>query len=166
MSDGWEPIPSFPGYSIREDGAVRHDKNLRPVKPRVNQDNVCYVGLMRDWAQHNRSLARLVAIVFLAPPTDLFNTVIQLDGNPWNCHVSNLMWRPRWYAIKYKRQFERRYHSPIDEPIHAIDKFENFPNSFEAAQRYGLLEEEVVLSIQNNTPAWPTYQEFELVEMH
>lgn len=164
MSD-WEPIVGFPGYSITREGRVRHDKNQRPVRPRYNQYGVPYVGLMRDWQQCSRSLPRLVATMFLAPPTDIFNTPIQLDGDPENCHVDNLMWRPRWYAVKYKRQFEERYDQRIDEPIHAVDKYEQFPNSFEAACRYGLLEKEVVLSIVNNTPAWPTYQEFELVTM-
>jgi hypothetical protein len=122
--------------------------------------------MMRGWQQCSRSIPRLVASTFLSPPTDIFNTPIQLDGDPENCRVDNLMWRPRWYAVKYKRQFEARYHRPIDEPILAVDQHEKFPNSFEAALRYGLLEEEVVLSILNNTPAWPTYQEFELVAMH
>lgn len=161
----WQPIRGFPGYSINSDGQVMHDKNQRLLRLRLNQYGVPYVGLMKDWQQHIRSLPRLVAMAFLAPPTEIFDTPIQLDGDPGNCRVDNLMWRPRWYAVKYKRQFERRYEQPVDEPVHAIHQFEQFPNSFEAACRYGLLEKEVVMSIVNRTPAWPTYQEFELVEM-
>lgn len=164
MSD-WRPIEGFPRYSINSEGEVRHEPNGRPLLPRYNQYGVPYVGLMSGWQQHIRSLPRLVAYTFLPPPTEIFNTPIQLDGNPGNCRAENLMWRPRWYAVKYKRQFGSRFHRPINKPIHAIGKGERFPNSFEAALRYGLLEEEVVLSIENNTPAWPTYQEFELVEM-
>lgn len=164
--DVWKPIRGFPGYSINAKGQVRHDKNKRLVRPRYNQYGTPYVGLMRNWQQCSRSLPRLVAAAFLSSPTDIFNTPIQLDGDPANCRVENLMWRPRWYAVKYKRQFEQRYYDPIDEPIHAIDKMETFPNSFAAACRYGLLEKEVVLSIRNRTPAWPTYQMFELMAMH
>jgi hypothetical protein len=40
-----------------------------------------------------------------------------------------------------------------------------FDDSLAAACRYGLLEREVVLSILNQTPAWPTYQTFELETM-
>lgn len=161
----WVPVQGFPEYSINSEGQIRRDKNRRLLVPRYNQYDVPYVGLMRGWQQCSRSLPRLVATTFLASPTDIFNTPIQLDGNPRNCRVDNIMWRPRWYAVKYKRQFEERYRSPINEPIHAVDQYEKFPNSFEAGVRYGLLEEEVVLSIVNNTPAWPTYQEFELVTM-
>src|SRR4051812_17524359 len=161
----WRSIHGFPNYSISSEGQVLHDKNARLVQPRYNQYGVPYVGLMRGWQQCSRSLPRLVATTFLSPPSDIFNTPIQLDGDPANCRADNLMWRPRWYAVKYKRQFAARYHRPIHQPVHAVGKGETFPNSFEAALRYGLLEEEVVLSVENNTPAWPTYQEFKLVEM-
>jgi len=165
MTDDWASVQGFPGYSVNSEGQVRREKNGRILIPRFNQYGVPYVGLMREWQQCSRSIPRLVANAFLPPPTEIFNTPIQLDGNPKNCRADNLMWRPRWYAVKYKRQFHRPYKDRIHEPIHAIDKYENFPNSFAAARRYGLLEKEVVLSIVNNTPAWPTYQEFELVEM-
>lgn len=165
MSDNWHPIQGFSEYSINPEGEVLHKKNSRLVRPRLNQYGTPYVGLMRDWQQYIRSLPRLVASTFLSPPTDIFNTPIQLDGDPRNCRVDNLMWRPRWYAVKYKRQFEKRYYDPINEPVHSVEEREQFPDSFAAACRYGLLEKEVVLSIINHTPAWPTYQQFELVEM-
>ena len=161
----WRPIYGFPRYSVNEHGEVRHEPNKRRVAPRYNQYGVPYVGLMKDWQQHIRSLPRLVAYAFLPAPSDIFNTPIQLDGDPGNCSAENLMWRPRWYAVKYKRQFGARYHRPINKPIRVIGHGERYRNSFEAALRFGLLEEEVVLSIENRTPAWPTYQEFELVEM-
>jgi hypothetical protein len=162
----WHPVRGFPGYSINREGEVRHDKNERILQPRYNQYGVPYVGLMRNWRQCSRSLPRLVATTFVSEPTDIFNTPIQIDGNPLNCHADNIMWRPRWYAVLYKRQFEERYFDPIDERIIVVDGHETFPDSFSAACRFGLLEREVVLSIKNNTPAWPTYQKFELAEMH
>jgi hypothetical protein len=108
----------------------------------------------------------MVARAFLSEPSDIFDTPIQLDGDPANCNVDNLMWRPRWYAIQYKRQFRERYDNPINTPIRSVADGETFSNSLEAACRYGLLEREVVLSVVNRTPAWPTYQYFELVEMN
>jgi hypothetical protein len=163
--DDWVPVAGFPGYSINPLGQVCRDSTGRLLQPRINQDGVPYVGLMRDWAQCNRSLPLLVARAFLDRPSDIFDTPIQLDGDLSNCRADNLMWRPRQYAIKYKRQFKQRYDSPIESPVRAINERERFPNSFVAACRYGLLEREVVLSIANRTYAWPTYQYFELVEM-
>ena len=156
------PVEGFPGYSVNPLGQVINDASGRIVKPRVNQYGVAYVGLMREWQQCIRSLPRLVARAFLPKPSQYFNTPIQLDGNPLNCRVDNLMWRPNHYAVKYKRQFRERYENPIEKPIRAVDEDEVFPNSLAAATRFGLLEREVVLSILNNTVTWPTYQRFEL----
>jgi len=170
MEDDWVSIKGFPGYSINPLGQVRKDSNGRLIRPRYNQYGVPYVGLMKEWRlgvrqQYTRSLPKLVAQAFLQPPSDIFNTPIQIDGDPSNCRADNIMWRPRWYAVAYKKQFEERYDFPIEEPVRAQNDGERFPNSLVAACRYGLLEREVVLSIQNRTPAWPTYQQFELVEM-
>jgi hypothetical protein len=168
MVDEWLPVEGFPGYSINAFGQVRRDDSGRILIPRFNQDGVPYVGMMRGWKQCTRSLPRLVARAFLNRPNDIFDTPVQIDGNRSNCRADNLMWRPRWYAVLYNRQFdEERYDRPIDAPIQTADEQINevFPNSLAAACRFGLLEREVVLSVLNHVPTWPTYQYFELVEM-
>lgn len=158
----WVPLDSFPGYSVNPLGQVRKDSSGRILQPRINQYGVPYVGLMRDWRQCIRSLPRLIAMTYLQPPSEIFDTPINLDGDRTNCEVDNLMWRPRWYAIYYVNQFKERYEHPIDAPVRAVETEEVFPNSLAAACRYGLLEREVVLSVLNKTPTWPTYQMFEL----
>jgi len=162
----WRPIEGFPGYSINPLGQVSRDSTGRLLVPRFNQYGIPYVGLMRNWQQCSRSLPRLVARAFLPSPSDIFDTPIQIDGDRSNCRMDNLMWRPRWYAVLYNRQFEDRYDHPIEAPIRAVNEGERFPNSLRAASRYGLLEREVVLSVLNRIPAWPTYQYFELVTMN
>jgi len=161
----WVPVEGFPGYSINPLGQVSKDSTGRLLVSRYNQYGVPYVGLMREWQQCSRSLPRLVARAFLPRPSDIFDTPIQIDGDRSNCRMDNLMWRPRWYAVQYNRQFDDRYDHPINSPVRAINERERFPNSLDAACRYGLLEREVVLSIRNRTLAWPTYQSFELVTM-
>ncbi len=164
--DTWVPVEGFPGYSINPLGQVARDSTGRLLVPRFNQYGVPYVGLMREWQQCIRSLPKLVARAFLPNPSEIFDTPVQIDGDRSNCRVDNLMWRPRWYAVLYNRQFEGdRYDSPIDVPVRAVNEGEKFRNSLEAACRYGLLEREVVLSVVNRTPAWPTYQYFEMVQM-
>jgi hypothetical protein len=162
--DEWVPVDGFPGYSVNPLGQVRKDSNGRLLATRINQYGVAYVGLMREWRQHIRSLPRLVAETFIPNSNGIFDTPINLDGDRTNCRVDNLMWRPRWYAVLYIAQFRERYSHPIDNPIRAVETREKFPNSFAAACRYGLLEREVVLSILNRTNAWPTWQHFELIE--
>lgn len=161
MTD-WTLVRGFPLYSVNTLGQVRRDDFDRLVTPQANQTNSVYVPLMRDHKLHQRSLALIVARAFLPPPVPPFNTPINLDGDRWNCHVDNLMWRPLWFARKYHRQFREPYESPINTPLKARDDKEVFGGSFEAACRYGLLERDVVLSVYHNTYAWPTYQIFEL----
>lgn len=164
--DNWQPIEGFSGYSINPLGQVRRDANNRYVAPRFNQDGVPYVGLMRNWGQCTRSLPRLVAHTFIPQHNAVFDTPIQIDGDRSNCRVDNLMWRPRWYAVHYNRQFsDARYPHPIEVPVRVAGEDQTFPNSLTAACTFGLLEREVVLSVLNHIPAWPTYQYFELVEM-
>jgi hypothetical protein len=166
LEDEWVPVSNFPGYSVNPLGQVRKDSTGRVLHTRLNQYGVPYVGLMREWQQCIRSLPRLVATAFLPPSNAIFDTPINLDGDRTNCAVDNLMWRPRWYAIRYLNQFdEERYPHPIQAPVRAMETGEVFDNSLAAACRYGLLEREVVMSVLNKVPTWPTYQMFELAHV-
>jgi hypothetical protein len=121
--------------------------------------------MMQDGEQKHRSVPRLVIHAFKEPHRyEAFDTPINLDGDRHNNHVDNLEWRPRWFAVKYNRQFIIPYHHPIDFPIEDIRTGEVTDNSLECCKRYGLLEEDLVLSILNRTYVWPTYQEFRILE--
>lgn len=162
--EDWVPVQGFPGYSVDSLGQVRRDSSGRVLRPKINQYGVPYVGLMKDWEQKQRSLALLVAKAFIPRALEAFDTPINLDGDRLNCSVENLMWRPRWFAIQYNRQFRERYEHPIERPIRDEKDEEVLPGSLAVAIRYGLLERDVVLSILNRTYAWPTYQVFVVVE--
>ena len=160
----WVPIKDFPGYSVSDEGEVRHDSNMRPLKPQINQFGVAYVCLVQGYDQKKRSLPRLVANAFIPRSLEAFDTPINLDGDRLNCAVDNLMWRPRWFAIRYVQQFKDPYKNRINRPLRALDSSEVHSSSLDAAIRYGLLERDLVLSMLNNTVVWPTYQRFEIVE--
>lgn len=160
----WAPIDGFPGYSVNEEGEVRHDSNLRPLRVQINQFGVPYVCMVRDYEQKKRSLPRLVANAFIPRGLEAFDTPINLDGDRMNCNVDNLMWRPRWFAIRYVQQFKEPPRYRVNRPLRALDSSEVYPTSLEAVIRYGLLERDIVLSMHNNTVVWPTYQRFEVVE--
>jgi hypothetical protein len=161
--DDWVPIEGFSEYSVNRFGDVKFDTFDRLIHPHANQTECVYVSLMRDGIQCQRALAPIVAKAFLSDRVQFFDTPINLDGNRWNCAADNLMWRPRWFAIQYHRQFRHRYYNHINQPVKARGEHEVFDNSFAAAIRYGLLERDVVLSIFNNTYAWPNYMIFERV---
>ncbi len=164
MSERWEPIPLFPDYSVSDHGRVRSDKFGRLISLSVTQYGLVQVGMTRDGVQRHRSVPLLVAKAFIPEPGGPFDTPINLDGDRWNNHFSNLMWRPRWFAIKYNRQFKYPYPNSILEPIRDLKTGEVSANSRACFKRYGLLEQDLVLSILNRTYVWPTYQEFGIVE--
>lgn len=165
MVEQWAPIEHFEGYSVSDHGRVRTDKSGRILALNENQYGLLQVGLMRDGEQRHRSVPLLVAKAFLPQPPGPFDTPINLDSDRHNNHIHNLAWRPRWFAIKYNQQFRHPYELPILAPVVDLKTGEVSENSFECAKKYGLLEQDLVLSILNRTYVWPTYQEFGLLEV-
>lgn len=160
MIERWKRIKRFPEYSVSDHGRIRADRSGRILSLNENQSGLIQVGLMRDGLQYHRSVPLLVAKAFIRPPAGPFDTPINLDGDRRNNHVKNLMWRPRWFAIKYNQQFRYPPENSILAPIEDLKTGEISRNSFECATRYGLLERDLILSIINRTYVWPTYQEF------
>lgn len=164
MEEEWKTIEHFPEYSVSTFGRIRTNKSGRILRLNFNQYGVLQVGLIRDGVQRHRSVPLLVAKAFLWQPPGPFDTPINLDGDRNNNYVTNLEWRPRWFAIRYNRQFIYPYENPITSQIIDIKTGEISDDSFDAAKRYGLLERDVVLSILNRTYVWPTYQQFTVVQ--
>lgn len=162
MEEKWKKIRNF-DYDVSNFGQVRSRKSGRIMRLSMNQYGCVCVGMMKDGEQKHRSVALLVAKAFLTHRYAAFDTPINLDGDRWNNHVDNLEWRPRWFAIKYNRQFKEPYAWPINRPIEDVATQEVSENSLECAIKYGLLEEDVVMSIMNRTVTWPTYQQFQIV---
>lgn len=164
MSERWKQIELFPEYSVSDHGRVRSDKTGRILSLSQNQYGLVNVGLMRDGVQHHRSVPLLVARAFLPQETGPFDTPINRDGDRHNNHVNNLLWRPRWFAIRYNQQFKYPFDNPILIPLEDVKTGEICENSFECAKQFGLLEKDLVASIQSRTYVWPTYQQFRIVE--
>ena len=164
MEERWETIEYFPEYSVSDHGRIRTDKTGRILALNENQFGLLQVGLMRDGEQKHRSVPLLVAKAFIPQSPGPFDTPINLDGDRHNNHVSNLAWRPRWFAIKYNQQFRYTYENPILAPVIELKTGEVSEDSTECAKRYGLLEQDLVLAILNRTYVWPTYQEFGIFE--
>jgi hypothetical protein len=160
----WATIDFFSDYDVSDHGRIRTNKTGRILRMNVNQYGLVQVGLMHDGVQRHRSVPLLVAKAFLPQPAGPYDTPINLDGDRYNNHVSNLLWRPRWFAIRYNQQFRYPFENRIEYPVVDLKTGEISENSLECAKRYGLLEKDLVLSIMNRTYVWPTYQEFGILE--
>lgn len=169
MDEEWCPIKGFSWYSISNYGTVRNDDNGNVLAKRTNQQGILYVGLCKGSQQFNFSVARLVANAFLPPhESEAFDTPINLDGNRGNNYISNLMWRPRWFAVKYHRQFLRGLDKE-NLPVQELETSEKFDSPLLAAICFGLLENHVFVAAWNYTHhgnvsarVWPTNQQFRL----
>lgn len=164
MIERWRPIPESESYAISDHGRVKFTKTNRIKAISLNQQGIPNVNLYYDGVQHRRSVALLVAEAFLKKHSNpRFNTPVNLDGNRKNNHYSNLVWRPRWFAIKYHAQFhngKRGYNVPVRE----IRSGEVFPTSWDAAMRYGLIDRDIMVATMNRTTVFPDGYMFEVVD--
>ncbi len=164
----WLQIQEFPDYSVSNLGRIRKDSTDRIMALAPNNAGVLTAYLVRNGRQYARGVARLVAQHFLPRDVNvLFSTPMHLDGDRTNNAVDNLMWRPRWYALKYVRQFEEFRPPYVDRPLIEMETGLVFANSWEATKHFGLLEGEIARSYHayhgrgEILRAWPSYYRFQ-----
>ncbi|QBZ73615.1 HNH endonuclease [Streptomyces phage RosaAsantewaa] len=156
----WRDILEFPGYSVSDYGYVRNEDTGRLMTLHQNQTGVVNVSLMRNRTQYKRGVANLVATTFMERrPQPAFDSVINLDGDRLNNRVDNLLWRPKWFTIKYFQQF-RVGRISYPRPIEDLETEEPFESSWDAATRIGLLDQQILSSVMNREVVWPTQQRF------
>ena len=168
MPEHWRPTEElgYPGYSVSDLGNIRNDKSERILRTSTNQRGIVKVNLveMPGWPPKTVSVARLVATLFLPPPPEpAYDTPVHLDGNLGNVNAENLMWRPRWFAVRYHSQINgalRRF----KRPIVCIDTDEVFEDCREAAMTYGMLEWDIFADVTNQEGVWPHHYYFTLLD--
>lgn len=153
-------LPDYPGYAINRDGEVLTLETGLMKRRSLNQQGILMVNFSINAKQHVRAVAPLVAHYFLSREDipDHFDTPIHLNGDRTDCRVDNLAWRPRWFAVKYHRQFlpeERFKNFGFQSPVELINTGEVFPTSWEAAIKYGLLDKEIFIATINRTYVFP-----------
>lgn len=161
MNEQWKSIEAFPDYKVSDLGRVYSERLERILTQSPTLQGALTVGLFRDGHQHRRSVKRLVAEAFVEGGTVIFNTPIHLDANQENVEASNLVWRPRWFATSYSRQFkniEDRYRMG---PIINLDTNVEYYNIVEGARRLGLLFYDVWYSIHTGTRVFPHWERFD-----
>lgn len=164
MRQEWVSLETegFPGYEISNDGLVRNEATGRILKLSDNQGGIVRVGMMRrdEGRQVTASLLRLVAKMFVQGRSATFDTPIQLNGNNHDCSAENIMWRPRWFAIAYKQQFAETESPMMRTSMQDVETNRTYNDSREAAIANGLLEADIMKSVVNGSPCFPTWQIF------
>jgi len=157
----WTTLPDFPEYSISSEGRVRNDRfgKLRKIS---YHGGYATVRFYKNHRTVNRTVAHLVAREFVHRPRENFDTPIYLDGDKLNCKASNLMWRPRWFAVRHDQQFRLDLPDTTNR-VRNIHTGELYENVWHVVFDRGVLFNDVVMSITNRTYVFPLYQSFEWV---
>jgi hypothetical protein len=164
FDETWVQIDEFPDYEVSDQGRVRTIKTGYIKVPSENQYGVPHILLMRNGEQHRRGITLLVAEAFLPRLSERFNTPVNLNGDRYDNRVSNLVWRPRWWARQYNEQFRLDYTPAYSGPVADIHTGKEWSTSLEAAKDNGLLDREIFLAILNQTVCFPTMQRFRFVD--
>lgn len=163
MDEIWSVIEMFPNYMISNYGIVLNHDSGRHIKESTNPRGTVKVGLVKGGVQYTRSVRLLVAEAFVPKERDGFDTPINLDGDQHNNVAWNIMWRPRWFAWKYFREFTNPPPSRTRGPVIDIETLEVYDTFSDAGMANGVLTADVWRSIYLKQPTFPTNQMFELV---
>lgn len=158
----WRDIISFPGYAVSNEGRIANVETDRIMSISKNQWGQASVTLRKDRVKYTRTVSGLVADAFIppAPRPDIYNSLINVDGDKMNNQVANIVRRPRWFALKYARQFEQIERYSFG-PIFNITEKLTFPDGWAAILKYGILGNDIFEAIVNRTYVWPTYHLYE-----
>jgi hypothetical protein len=157
----WTEILGFPNYMVSTHGRIRNIKHERLVKMSLTKQGAVKVSLYSENIRVTKSVKVLVAESFLPGRTDQFDTALHLDGNQSNNYIENLVWRPRWFAWKYSRQFDYFDQYSKLGPVFEIRSKVTYLNIAEAGIKNGLLFNEIDFGITNKVAVFPTWQQFE-----
>lgn len=158
----WVELDEFPDYAVSESGEIANIKTGMPRRTSVNQQGIVKISLYKGRELHTRSVALLVAEAFCEGKDPVFDTPIHLDGDRQNCHASNLMWKPRWFAVKYHRQFMEDAFYYADTPVVEKRSGVKYDSVKDACTTLGLYYDHVYQSYIGDIPVPLTWEEFEL----
>ena len=156
-------IEEFPNYEVSNLGNFRkHSRNDGlTLSPTLYGDLT--VGMTKCGRQYRYSAKGIVARVWVDGWTPIFNTPIQKDGDRTNLRASNIVWRPRWFAIAYTKQFQKEEDWWFVGPVVDDTTGESYKTMIEAAIDTGTLVYDLRLGIMNKEPVFPTGSIFKFV---
>jgi hypothetical protein len=160
----WHELEDFPDYAVSNFGEIHNIKTGMPRRTSINQQGIVKISMYQGRELITRSVAPLVAEAFCDGETSLFNTPIHLDGDRENCRADNLMWRPRWFAVQYHRQFHSADFHRMDVHIVELNSGKEYYSVKDACMDLGLYYQDVYNSYVNERMIPLTRQEFRLVD--
>lgn len=164
MSLKLKEIPDFPQYVVAEDGTIFMNDYGRLKKRRSSstQDGQVKITLYKHGVAYTRSLALIVARAWVYNDFDpnIFDTPIHLDNDLRNNHAHNLAWRPRWFSLKYQRQYWNEEYRYATTSVRDTKTGEVYHSLMDVCQKHGLLYVDVLNSCTRGEVVFPTWRTF------
>jgi hypothetical protein len=165
-NERWRTIHEFPRYEISNRGNIFNTFTRRMMRTSHSTFGHIKITLTDyDGIRHTRSVALIVAQMFVAPPNFMSDYLMILDGDLSNVDADNLAWRPRWFAWKYTRQLR------TPQPMHYqnlavrnIDTEIEYDSIIDAGINEGLLFNDIWQSTYTGVDTYPHGSKFEIIE--
>jgi len=157
LEEEWKVIDEYPNYMISNKGEVQNVSTGRLMQLSTNNFGTLRVTVRNSTGIVTKSVRVLVAKAFVDGETEIFNSVINLDGNEENCRADNLAWRPHWFSLRFKRQFG--YEFPMSyytTRIRNVESGAEYTNTFQCSRTEGVLFVDVWSSIYRKTKVFPS----------
>lgn len=154
----WAEVHDSPLHEVSTDGQIRNTETGHILAQTTTRDGTRKVTFRIDGVVTTRSVKVLVAEAFAERPYEEYDTPILLDGDKDNCNVENIIWRPRWFAMRWQRQFpiDKKYYLPC---VNA-DTGEEFMYIVTAGMYYGSLFEDIRRSCHDRSTVFPFQNRF------
>lgn len=158
--DDWRDIWNWPGHEVNQDGIVRNKFTKRQISTSRAKDGSPKITITKPGGiRSSLTMRRVVAEAFTQGLTlpDEFDSIIQRDGDSTNVAADNLMWRPRWFAWRYKNQFKDIRDSWIEERLIVNQRTgEVFESIYNCGVVEGLLFKDIETSLITGRVVWPS----------
>ncbi len=159
MQERWLRLEEFPNYAVSDQGRVCNIKYDRLLRTSLNQRGILQVGITPPGRRQTmKSVSLLVADAFMPDHDENFNCPINLDGRRDNCALTNLTWRPRWFAQKYHAQFQYPIFHEMEVELEVKETGERFDNLKDPCVQKGLRFQDIRLSYMTDRPTFPTWE--------
>jgi len=158
----WSKIEEFADYSVSDEGLIRSDRYERFRNISRTAQGAAKVTLFKEDQAFTRSVALLVATAFVWNDYDpaIFNTPIHLNNDLMDNRACNLAWRPRWFALKYQKQYYSEHYRFATTRVVDIETGICYRNLVEPCQEFGVLYVDVLRACTSGGYVFPTWKEF------
>jgi hypothetical protein len=168
MEEEWKTIRDYPAYEVSNMGFVRRIGSNRVLQPKKAKGNSWFVKLSIDGDQVSKTIKILVAEAFVPKPQhyqgELFDTPVQRVMNTDDLRAEKIVWRPRWFAVKFRRDLRPSAHPYyFDVPVRNINTGKRHASILTASLEDCVLMEDVYRSCLEERRVFPEWHRYEFI---